>query len=218
MGQNKSFTKEQRYVIDKIKQEPVLLSSFYFTGGTALSYLYLQHRHSEDLDFFSEKKLDIPYITEVIRKWAENGDFIFTSRFPEIVYIFNLTFKNGVPLKVDFGHYPYQRVEKGILYEGIHIDSKLDIAINKLATINQRTAVKDFVDLYFLLKEFTLWDLIEGVRIKFNMKMERFILASDFMKVNDFNKMPEMIVPLTLDELKSFYTKLAREMAMTVIE
>lgn len=154
----------------------------------------------------------------MVQRWSLDKEFTFENQFREVVYIFNLTFKNGVKLKVDFGNYPYRRVEQGIEFEGITVDSKLDIGINKLNTINQRTQVKDFVDLYFLLKEFTIWDLIEGVRVKFNMKMERLLLSSDFLKVQDFTKLPEMIVPLSLDELKSFYTKLARDMAMTVVE
>ena len=58
MGNNPTFTKEQRYVIDKIKDEGTFTSLFYFTGGTALSYIYLHHRQSEDLDFFTEKNFN----------------------------------------------------------------------------------------------------------------------------------------------------------------
>lgn len=50
-----------------------------------------------------------------------------------------------------------------------------------LVAIYVAKSIKDFVDLYFLLKEFTLWDLIEGVRMKFNMKMERLLLSADFL-------------------------------------
>lgn len=35
----------------------VITDNFYLTGGTALSEFYLQHRLSEDLDFFSEQEL-----------------------------------------------------------------------------------------------------------------------------------------------------------------
>lgn len=31
---------------------------FYLTGGTALSRFYLNHRYSDDLDFFAHKKSD----------------------------------------------------------------------------------------------------------------------------------------------------------------
>jgi hypothetical protein len=34
------------------------LPDFYLTGGTALAEFYLQHRLSEDLDFFSEQEVE----------------------------------------------------------------------------------------------------------------------------------------------------------------
>ena len=92
------------------------------------------------------------------------------------------------------------------------IDSLLDIATNKLLTISQRYDVKDFVDLYFLLQKITLCDLIEGVRIKFKMQLDPFILASDFLRIEDFDYLPKMIIPLDLKELKSFFREKAKDL------
>jgi len=93
-----------------------------------------------------------------------------------------------------------------------------DIATNKLLTINQRTQVKDFVDLYFLLEKYTVWDLMEGMRIKYRMKTEPFFVASDFLKVEDFEFLPKMIKPLDLNELKSFFREKAKETAKKAVE
>jgi predicted nucleotidyltransferase component of viral defense system len=218
MGENISFTKEQKFIIDKISKEPNLSSKFYFTGGTALSCFYLHHRYSEDLDFFTEHKFDHEVVKSIISRWAKDENFTFKAIWKEVVYIFILTFPNGINLKLDFGYYPYKRVEKGKDFEGVTVDSLLDIAINKLTTINQRIAVKDFVDLYFLFQEFTIWDLIEGMRVKFNIKTEPFLLAGDFLKVEEFEIMPRMIKPLTLDELKIFYRQKTQELAMRGVE
>lgn len=95
--------------------------------------------------------------------------------------------------------------------DGILVDSLVDIAVNKLLTITQRNDVKDFVDLYFLLDKFTVWDLMEGVRVKFKMKLEPFIVASDFLKVEDFETMPKMIKKLTLEDLKTFFRQQAKK-------
>lgn len=218
MGKNISFTKEQQYIINKVANEPTLQKLFYFTGGTALSYLYLHHRLSEDLDFFSETKFDKDGLLHLINQWADEDNFTFTPQWKEVVYIFLLDFPNGSQLKVDFGYYPYRRVEKGKLYEGIPVDSLLDIAINKLTAIMQRTAAKDFVDLYYLLQQFTIWDLMEGVRVKFHIKTEPVLLASDFLKVNDFNELPQMLQPLTLEELQAFFRGKAKELASQAVE
>lgn len=218
MGQIQILTQEQKTIISAVVKSDYLRSNFYFTGGTALSAVYLQHRYSEDLDFFSQQAFDNDIIFNLMEEWKSIYDFTFVSEFREVVYVFNLTFKNGEMVKVDFGKYPYKQVEKEGMFEGISVDSLLDIAINKLLTITQRTNVKDFVDLYFLLKDFTIWDLMEGVRVKFNMKSDPFILATDFLKVEDFNYLPEMVKPLSLDQLKAYFRKRAKEIGRKSME
>lgn len=213
MGKNNLFTSEQKLIFNKVTEDGFLRSNFYFTGGTALSYLYLQHRYSDDLDFFTEKKFDNETILGFISRLSKICDFTFTSTFNEVVYIFNLTFKNGQKLKVDFGYYPYSRVVKSELYEGMQVDSLLDIAVNKLLTINQRITSRDFVDLYFLLKQFTIWDIIHGLKVKFGMKTDPFLLSVDLSKAEDLTDMPRMIKPLTLDELKEYFRELAKNLA-----
>ena len=197
--------------MDEVGHDDFFRSNFYLTGGTALSAFYLQHRYSDDLDFFSPVKLDNQIIFTLISKWSAKHHFTFQSRFVEVVYIFDLVFANKKSLKVDFAYYPYRRVEKGQSVKGVDIDSLTDIAINKLLVISQRTDVKDFVDLYFLFKKFSFWDLMEGVRIKFRVELEPFLLAADFLKVEDFDYLPKMSVDLTLEELKTFFRQKAKE-------
>lgn len=211
MGKVSILTKEQDIILAEVKKSGFLSTNFYFTGGTALSAIYLQHRYSEDLDFFSEKNIDAETIFTFFQELSKQHDFTFTSEFQQVVYIFLLKFNNITTLKVDFGYYPYKQIEKPKELNGIKTDSLIDIAVNKLLTVTQRTTVKDFVDLYFLLEKFTVWDLIEGVKIKFKMQMEPFILASDFLKVEDFDYLPRMIKPLKIDELKSYFRQKAKE-------
>jgi len=218
MGHIPNFTKEQKIILDEIKQEPFFKDQFYFTGGTALSSVYLQHRESDDIDLFSEKKFDDKVIFSFMSEWGRRHNFDLQSRFIEVVYIFNLVFSDKTELKVDFSYYPYKRIEKGQVLDGIIIDSLNDIAINKLLTITQRAEVKDFVDLYFLLQKFTVWDLLEGVRAKFKTKLELFLLSADFLKVEEFDYLPRMIKPLTLEELKSFFRQEAKEIGRIATE
>lgn len=217
MGKVQYITDKQQIILDEVKKNKLLCSDFYFTGGTALSAFYLKHRYSEDLDFFTTKKLDNRVIFTLMEEWGKKHNFELQSRFVEVVYIFNLVFKNKEKLKVDFGYYPYKQVVKGIKSDDLNVDSELDIAINKLLTISQRTDVKDFVDLYFLLDKFTVWDLIEGVRAKFRVKTELILLSSDFLKVVDFDQMPKMIVPLTLPDLKNFFCEKAKELGKKAV-
>src|SRR3989344_541791 len=213
------FTQKQKFIFDQVKNEDFFKSDFYFTGGTALSYFYLQHRYSEDLDFFSEKKFENEAILTEVKLWAKKFDFTFQHQFKEVVNIFSINFKNKTTLKVDFGYYPHRRVGKGISYQGISIDSQLDIAINKLASVNQRSQVKDFVDLYFLLDKFLIWDLIEDVKVKFRMELEPWILASDLeYYIDQFKYLPKMIKPLTLNGLKKFFRNQAIILGRKAVE
>ena len=49
----------QDEVLETVFEEP---SGFYLTGGTALSRYYLNHRYSDDLDFFDHDIAAVPFI------------------------------------------------------------------------------------------------------------------------------------------------------------
>lgn len=214
-----TFTKLQRTIFDEFSKNKQLSNKFYFTGGTALSAIYLHHRESEDLDFFSESDFaNNEYIEDFITKIAKdkNSQVRFTPK--ERTRIYELVKKGKVQIKVDFAYYPYKRLKKGIQVNGVDVDNIRDIATNKLHTITSRTEVKDFVDLYFLLKEFTLWDLIYGVKEKFRIELDLFWLGSDFLKVEKFEVLPKMLVPLKLKDLQDFFKEKAKQIGMRVVK
>ncbi len=214
------LTPIQKSIIDVFKQDTYLFENFYFTGGTALSAYHLYHRESEDLDFFSEKKFPPEPVLAFMDRVEKQFGCKTTLRRPEgiPIMIFMLTFPDGQKLKIDFNHYPYKRIEESKNIEGLHVDSLRDIATNKLLTINQRTEVKDFVDLYFLLKTFTIWDLLYGVEVKFRMKLDMMMVASDFFKVDEFDFLPKMLVPLEIPTLQAFFKQQAIEIGRRIPE
>ncbi len=218
MGQNSILTTHQRWFLDQVNHNKYICSQYYFTGGTTLSEFYLHHRYSDDLDFFSQKNIDQPVIFSFIEKFCAQYNGTFESEFIEVVYRFNLHFPHTFDLKIDFSFDPSQRIKKGMIYGNIQVDSLLDIAINKIVTVSQRINVKDFVDLYFLLKKFSTWDLIEGARVKHRIKIEPFILASDLLTVDTFETLPRMIIPLTLSELKKYFRNKAKELGLKKVE
>lgn len=217
MGKVSIITPDQQYVLDQIKKNKFISETFYFTGGTALAEHYLQHRYSDDIDLFSfekfENQLIFSFMTEISK-----DKYSIESRLNEVVYSFFLKPFQGDVLKVDFGNYPYRCVEKPNIIQGIQTDSLMDIAINKLLTVSQRTSVKDFVDLYFLLQSHSLYDLMEGVKVKFGVKIEPFLLSSDFLKVDDFTFLPRMIKPLELSDLASFFRDQATRLSKESVE
>lgn len=211
MGKITVITPKQQLLLDEFKKDSYLRDHFYFSGGTALSLYYLQHRKSVDLDFFSEEKIDPQEVLGRVTSWAEKHKAAVEYVPIEQTHTFNVIFPNKQAVKVDFSFYPYKRVGESKKIDSIMVDSLVDIAVNKLLIAEQRTQVKDFVDLYFLLEQFTVWDLIEGVRMKFRVDLDPFVIGSDFFKIEDFDYLPKMIKPLTLDKLKSFFRQKAKE-------
>lgn len=215
-----NFTPIQQLVFDEFSKNEVLRNNFYFTGGTALSIFYLQHRLSDDLDFFCETDINKETsfaIDELMRKISIllkiNHRFTLQGK----TRIFEFEKDEELQIKVDFSSYPYSRLEKGSVYKGVVVDSLFDIATNKLLTICQRNNVKDFVDLYFLNKKFTLWDLIHAVEKKFSREIDILLLGSEFLKVEDFDYLPKMTAFLELPELKKFFKEKAREVVKKVV-
>lgn len=217
MGKVAIINPEQKLLLTEFAADPFISDNFYFSGGTALSLYYLQHRVSIDLDFFSEKQFDPENILTTLNFLKDEYKFIVEYIPVQNTQIYNLTFANKAQVKIDFSFYPYKRVKPSVKKDGIWVDSLTDIAVNKLLTSEQRAEAKDFVDLYFLLKKFTIWDLIEGVHKKFGLKTDPLLIASDFFKVESFSLLPQMIKPLTLDQLKSYFRKMAKKIGEELV-
>ena len=134
------------------------------------------------------------------------------------VRIFEFLKRDKFIIKVDFGFYPHSRLKKGTRVDRVSVDSLADIGANKITTILQRTEVKDFVDLYFLLQKYTIWDLLHFVKLKFRMEIDPVWLAAGSLKAKEFTSLPKMLVPLDLSELKSFYKDLAISLGKSVVK
>ncbi|MBI4037050.1 nucleotidyl transferase AbiEii/AbiGii toxin family protein [Candidatus Daviesbacteria bacterium] len=86
------LTDEQRSILEEIGRDEFLGAGFYFSGGTALSSVYLHHRISEDLDFFSEHTFDPLSLLNKITSWSKKLGFEISPQTVENTYIYNLTF------------------------------------------------------------------------------------------------------------------------------
>jgi predicted nucleotidyltransferase component of viral defense system len=218
MGKISILTKDQTAFLSVLATSSYIKERFYFTGGTVLSEYYLRHRYSDDLDFFSEEKFDNAVILTLIETWSKQLHYTFTSRFIEVVYRFVLTFPSGIPLKIDFSYYPYKRLSPGKkLPNGITIDSRFDIAVNKMATVSQRMDIKDYVDCYYLWQKESFYDLIHGREKKFHIPYEPLLFSSDLLTIETFTELPRMITPVTLPVLKMFFRKKAKELAQASV-
>lgn len=113
-------------------------------GGTALA-LQLGHRISHDLDFFTLEDLNIDNAIAAIRKTGlpyrltSEGDGTLNAEIDGI--------------KVSLLRFDHPFLETPLLVDGIPVAGILDISAMKVIAISQRGLKRDFVDLYFILRE-----------------------------------------------------------------
>jgi predicted nucleotidyltransferase component of viral defense system len=134
------------------------LKQFYLVGGTALS-LMLGHRLSIDIDLFTADNFNG---LELAKHLNDNhGATIFNARNN-----FLTGHINGVRLDMLLHNYPH--INPVLDPEGIRMLGLEDIAAMKInAIVGNGTRVKDFVDIYYLLKEIPYQQIVEAYSAKY---------------------------------------------------
>ena len=128
-----------------------LLQETRLVGGTALA-LQLGHRNSVDLDFFGK----VPFSPEEIREaMSENHSLTIVKESKNI----NIFLIDGI--KVDVVDYKYSWIDHPVLGDGVTLAGIKDIAAMKIAAIVGRGTKKDFIDMHFLLKRFSLQEILD---------------------------------------------------------
>ncbi|MBI4050401.1 MAG: nucleotidyl transferase AbiEii/AbiGii toxin family protein [Candidatus Doudnabacteria bacterium] len=209
------LTQEQIRFLDLVSEESYLYKRYYFTGGTPLSAFYLFHRYSEDIDLFSEGEVHLPSIRSFIGRIQKKLQLkkVDYRQFLGL-HTFQLFFSGKDILKVDFNYYPFPRIEKGIKYKNLQLDSILDIAVNKVHTVYMKPRARDFVDIYFILKEkkYKLEDLIIFAKTKFDWHIDPVQLGSRFLAASESTDYPRMIKKINHQEWKDFFVEEARNL------
>ena len=169
------------------------LNDFLLIGGTALA-LQLGHRISIDLDLFSSTDPDLSLIIDQVYSLGKISIVNQSSR------IINLFIDN---VKVDFVTYRYEFLNPPVVVEGLRLASVEDIAAMKLAAITGRGARKDFIDLFFLLGQFSLPQLFDFYRSKYPDGNSFLVFKSlVYFEDAELEPMPRMIVPIDWEEIK----------------
>ena len=116
---------------------------------------------------------------------------------------------------VDLAYYPYEPIAKRTTWQGLRVESLLDMTVNKLQALLTRTRERDFVDIYFLLREGPERDLdrlLAYVRAKFEVGPAPATLAEKLLAVERLTELPEMIRKVSKRELATFFEELARKL------
>ncbi len=143
-------------LLKKIMSIPEL-AGFNLAGGTSLA-LQIGHRISIDLDLFGIRPFEKEEILELV---SGLGAYHLIHQTKNIL-VFNI---QGV--KVDFVNYKYSLLQEVRLEEGIRLLSLPDICAMKLSAITGRGRKRDFVDLFFLMKRYSLQELLAFYNAKY---------------------------------------------------
>jgi len=176
---------------------------FYLAGGTGCA-LHLGHRMSQDLDFFSPVDFSPSGLWTELRKigdcapdytdagtWV--GEFLGT--------------------KTGFFHYPYPLLEETVPFLALAVASLEDIGCMKIEAIAGRGRKRDFIDLYFLLREmgYDLAALLSLYRNKYASRPGNgvHILKSlSYFVDADADPAPVMLIEYSWLEIKEKLTEL----------
>jgi hypothetical protein len=134
-----------------------LLNEFNLAGGTALA-LQIGHRISIDLDFFGNTTVDFDLLKLDI---SASYNFTVEHNTKNIL----IGFIDGI--KVDFVRYKYSLIRPPVIDQDIRMLSIEDIGCMKLAAITGRGRKRDFFDLYFILREISLKELLDLYVVKY---------------------------------------------------
>ncbi len=215
------LTKKQSTLLKAIGGSKAIADSFYLTGGTALAGFYLFHRYSEDLDFFSEQEVDpfsLSSFFETLKAGLSIKTVDYQSSFNRNLYF--LAFSDGEVVKTEFTYFPFAPVEKQAQNEyGVSMDSVRDIAVNKLFSVYQRSVARDYIDLFFLVRQkgMNLSELIKQARIKFDTPIDPLQLGTQFAKAADVRDYPRMVEPLDHATWRQFFEGEAKKLKPDIL-
>ena len=209
-------------IINKVQQEILYQfgdvtdsKEFYLTGGTALSLFYLKHRKSNDLDFFTNNpELILPFsynLEEGLKKincatQRQRG----LHSFVEIVVTKNkdstvIHLAQDAPYRIE----PFKQFPE---YPALNVDSLSDIAANKLLALFGRAALRDFIDVYFLInkKYVDFQEMVSNAKQK-DPGFDLYWLGVALERINTFkDDSPEMLLllePVDFREMLAFFSE-----------
>lgn len=146
------------------------LENFVLVGGTALS-LYLKHRTSEDLDFFTNRVVLDDHlkgkITELISRLRKNNIICYERNHDDYDICYDYVFGD---VKVTFLASDTKLLDNANTYKNLNVASIEQIAAMKMYTIlKYRIKMRDFYDVKSLITdcEYSFEDLLDFMRERY---------------------------------------------------
>jgi len=169
------LSKEQAGLLPVLK---LFRKDFYLVGGTAIA-LQLGHRRSIDFDLFTRNPFGSKRVLNVFEK--EGKTVAITRRVTEQL---NLVADN---VTVTFFEYPYD-VAAPVSDEIFRMPDLLSLAAMKAFALGRRSKWKDYVDLFFLLRDhFSLLEIVRKAEEIFGDEFSAKLFRGQVSYHNDIN-------------------------------
>ena len=178
---------------------------YYLAGGTAIA-LHLGHRRSIDFDLLTTGRIKKQRIRKTIGRFAHPVSDILFEDSEQLHVMINA-------VRVTFLAYPYPVVPKEDFDRGIRLPDLPTLAAMKACALGGRAKWKDYVDLFFLLRDhFSLGQISEYAKglfgAFFNEKLFREQLC--YYQDIDYSEKVDFITPaVSDDEIRQFLTSAA---------
>jgi len=119
--------------------------NYYLVGGTAIA-LHIGHRRSIDYDLFTAKTLNKSLIKRKIYEQKFGKQLLFED-IDQMHFLLN-------EVKITFFNYPYPIKHDEMIKRFISMPSLITLSAMKAFALGRRAKWKDYVDLYFILKDY----------------------------------------------------------------
>jgi len=182
-------------------------NDYILVGGTAIA-LYLGHRYSIDFDLFTSKVIKRKSIKNYLIKNRHNLNQLIKEEADQIHFMIN-------DVKITFFQYPFSINETIDFEDIIRIPALINLAAMKAFALGGRGKWKDYVDIYFLLKDhFSLADIIKRAEGLFGNVFNDKLFREQLTYFDDINYDEEVIylnTPIDQDVIKKFLIDAATE-------
>lgn len=136
------FTQKQEKLLPLVAE---FSTDFGLVGGTAIA-LHIGHRRSIDFDLFSNEKFGNQSLLNKISSFCKPNNLL-VNRLGELTLIID-------DVKLTFFHFPYKLDFKENFGYRIKVADLLTLAAMKAFALGQRAKWKDYIDLYFIIKNY----------------------------------------------------------------
>jgi len=174
-----TITSKQKEIFKKLDK----FSDFYLVGGTALA-LQVGHRISVDFDLFSKKDITSKLLDKIKRVFKGLKVEVVRDSSEQLSVIID-------NIKLDFVKYPFPLLFKLIKYRGVDIAKIEEIAVMKAYALGRRPVLKDYVDLYYILREkhVTLEKIIKLSQKKYKSEFNPRLFLEQLIYLKDVGDM-----------------------------